>query len=103
MKRDEVFEVLEPPPHGLTRLRARMEERRARRFAWPVLVTASAVAVLAVVFWPRAEGPRVDFTAQLEAMKVETATGLGQTALEPLVSQNAGVVLYRVSVMPSGL
>jgi hypothetical protein len=36
-------------------------------------------------------------------MKVETATGLGQTALEPLVSQNAGVVLYRVSVMPSGL
>ena len=68
-----------------------------------MLVAASAVAVLAVVFWPRAEGPRVEFTAQLEAMKVETATGLGQTALEPLVSQNAGVVLYRVSVMPSGL
>lgn len=100
MKRDEVFEVLEPPAHGLTRLRARMEERRARRFAWPVLVGVSAVAVLAVVFWPRTEVPRVDFTAQVAAMKVETATGLGRTALEPLVSQNAGVVLYRVSVMP---
>lgn len=100
MKRDEVFEVLEPPPHGLTRLRARMEERRARRFAWPVLVAVSAAAALAVVFWPRTEGPRVDFTAQLAAMQTETATGLGQTALEPLTSQNAGVVLYRVSVLP---
>ena len=59
MKHDDVFEVLEPPPHGLTRLRARLEERRATRLAWPALLAVATLAVL-VVLWPRSATPEVD-------------------------------------------
>ncbi len=56
MKHEELFEVMEPPPHGLTRLRGKMASRRASRLLWPALVTAfAAAAVLLLV--PRGEAP----------------------------------------------
>jgi hypothetical protein len=102
MKHRDVFEPLEPPPHGLTRLRAGMEERRARRVLWPVLATSLAVAVLAVVLWPREETPRVDFSAAVTAMTSTSAPvqALGETGVEPLRSSNPDVVVYRA--FPSG-
>lgn len=98
MKRDELFEVLEPPPHGLTRLRARLEERRSRRLAGPLLVLASAAAVLTVALWPRPEAPRVDFSAALITAP-EGVTARGETAVEAQPSSNPNVVIYRAEVL----
>lgn len=100
MKREDVFEVHEPPPRGLTRLRARMEERRASRVLRPVLVVAVLAVVALLVLWPRAEVERVDFSqsvAALDAMPAGASVmALGETGVEPLRSTNAQVVLVRV-------
>jgi hypothetical protein len=103
VKRDELFEVHEPPPHGLTRLRVRMEERRASRILRPALVLAMAAAAVTVVLWPRApEQDRVDFTASvanLDSMSGDVM-GLGETAIEPMKSTNPKVVLVRAMPAP---
>jgi hypothetical protein len=100
MKRDELFEVLEPPPHGLTRLRAKLASRRANRLVWPALVTAVAAAVALLVFLPRGEAP-VDFRAALVMESGPPVSALdGQSlGLERLPSGNPKVVLYRVAVL----
>lgn len=104
MKRDELFEVLEPPPHGLTRLRARLAARRARRLLWPALVSSLA-ALLVVLFVPR-EQP-VDLRAALadsvfgaEGPPVSALDG-SALAVERLPSSNPQVVLYRVASLTS--
>lgn len=51
MKREAVFEVVEPPPGGLTRLRARLDEARTSRPWWlavPAVATAALVVFLVV-------------------------------------------------------
>lgn len=105
MKHDDVFEVLEPPPHGLTRLRARMAARRARRVLWPALVFSLA-ALLVLLFLPPREPP-VDLRASYAA-SVFNARGAPVTALdgsavavERMPSSNPQVVLYRVSSLSS--
>lgn len=104
MKPGELFEVLEPPPHGLTRLRARMAARRANRLLWPALVLAVAAAVV-LLFVPR-EQP-VDLLVPLAASVFGANVGAppasaldGQElGLERMPSSNPNVVLYRVAVL----
>lgn len=101
MKHDDVFEVLEPPPHGLTRLRARLEERRAMRLAWPALLAVAALAVL-VVLWPRSVTPGADLQTPLTQV---TATPVGVqgrdgTGVEALRSENPRVIVYRAFASP---
>ncbi len=96
MKHDELFEVLEPPPHGLTRLRAAMEEKRRHRVMWPAVVAASAAAAL-LLLMPRQPDPLVS-AARAELMApADAVTGHGDTAVEALPSSTPGVVIYRVA------
>lgn len=98
MKREELFEVLEPPPHGLTRLRARIDERRYLRVGRWLLVSAIAAAVL-VVLWPR---ERVDLLTPAAALtqQREAVEALGDTRITPLTSTNPHVAVYRAFAAP---
>jgi hypothetical protein len=49
MKREDLFPVVEPPPGGLTRLRAQLDEARATR-PWWLVVPAVATAALVLSF-----------------------------------------------------
>lgn len=99
MRRDELFEVLEPPPHGLTRLRGKLASRRANRLLWPALVLASAAAAV-LLFLPKSEAP-AEFSAALAMEPGPPVSALdGQSlGLERLPSGNPKVVLYRVAVL----
>jgi hypothetical protein len=98
MKHDDVFEVLEPPPGGLTRLRARVSERTSRRRAALSLATAVG-AVCVLVLWVKpAPPPPLWVAAQaLVAPPSEPVEARGATAVEQLPSSNPQVVIYRVS------
>lgn len=77
MRRDEIFEKLEPPPGGLAALRARMDaprSSRVRRFAVPVLALAAAALVLVVVSRDRA--PDLVSAARQRGGPSEVALGL---------------------------
>lgn len=102
MKRHEVFEVVEPPPFGLERLRARMAEQRRAPTKW---VLAGAVATLLLVFvvWPRSAP--VDLVGATSAFFVaptrdvsplDVSTG----AVLELPSSNPEVILARVASLP---
>lgn len=102
MKRSDVFEPLEPPPHGWTRMKARLEERRRPR--WPLALAAGAAVFLAVVL----QQPRVDVTAELRrspsagafGLKVSSeALTLKDGASQQLPSSDENVLLYRVAVV----
>ncbi len=112
MKKSELFAALEPPPGGLTRLRARLSERRAS--AWrPVLVVASALAfVVAGTLTTRMPQPPVDlFPAVLGDPGASVAMGLDLPQAEPvaitggaagllrLQSGNPQVVMYRLATL----
>ena len=110
MKREELFEVLEPPPHGLTRLRGRMATRQANRWLRPALLLAFAATMITLLVVPRAadqaEGPQLDaalvtplLQPSLGAPPVSALDG-SKLALERLPSENPRVVLYRVAVLP---
>ncbi|MGV3622121.1 MAG: hypothetical protein ACO1OB_14960 [Archangium sp.] len=91
----DVFEVLEPPPNGLTRLRAAMNEERKRRVMWPVLVSAAVAAVLIFV---RLEPPNElvnEFTERSRSDQPVMARG--DSAVEALPSSSPNVVIYRVT------
>ncbi|PZR08585.1 MAG: hypothetical protein DI536_24055 [Archangium gephyra] len=91
-----VFEVLEPPPHGLTRLRAAMDERKKQRLLWPVLVSAVAAAVVVVVNVGRPPNALAsEFEARARAG--ESVTARGASAVEALPSGSPEVVIYRVT------
>lgn len=98
MKRDELFEVLEPPPGGLTRLRARMKAPVKVRWWVPLGVVAAGVAVLVAV---PAREPTVDlwsqsrfwFTAGPPVVRGEGGTGVRE------VSSSPGVLFVRVSTL----
>jgi hypothetical protein len=106
MKRSEVFEAREPPPHGWARLRARLDERSPRRWPWLVVATVAAL-LLAVVLWPK-RAPQVDFAAQLVRATAAPELGLGEPgptlavsegAAERLPSTDPSVLLYRVQMV----
>jgi len=102
MKRDEVFEVLEPPVGGLTRLRARLAERRSTRVGrWVLAAVLAAAAVTVVVGVPERE-PAPDFTAALTVMGTgQGVEGRGESAVEALPSSDPKVQLYRVGSLSS--
>jgi hypothetical protein len=64
MKREQLFETLEPPPFGLERLRARMAERR-RRVSPLVFVGVVASALVGLLVWPKTPG--IDLVALARA------------------------------------
>ena len=103
MKREQVFEELEPPPFGLERLRARMAERR-RRVSPLVLVGVVASALVVLLAWPKTPG--VDLVALARASaaapmvgvrSADDVTALEETGVLRLPSQNPDVSLYRVA------
>ena len=107
MKSANVFEPIEPPPGGLTRLRVSMSEPR-RPFRWsPVLAGALAVALLCVGRAWILTRDNVDLVAEMrDSIFSETANaepvalGRGQpAALQRLPSGNPQVVLYRVAML----
>lgn len=92
MKRRDVFEVLEPPPFGLERLRARLDARRSMAPRLVVLATVVAT-VLAVVLWPRNQVVTLTLPTLVgDVAPLDPAT----TAVQPLPSSNPDVVLVRV-------
>ncbi len=100
MKRDELFEVLDPPPGGLTRLRSRLAARSTRRRAVLSLGSALAAACLVVLWVAPRETPGLVMAAQaLVATSREAVEARGTTAVEAMPSSNPSVVLYRVSAV----
>lgn len=102
MKRNEVFEVIEPPPFGLERLRARMAEQRRAPTKW-VLAGAMATLLLVIVWWPRAtpvdlvgatRGFLSEPTQNVTTLDAETG------AVLELPSSNPEVILARVATLP---
>ncbi|MBE2253897.1 MAG: hypothetical protein IAE78_30490 [Myxococcus sp.] len=107
MKKREVFEVLEPPPFGLERLRARLSSRR-RPVSALVLAGAALGAVVVLMASPGRSG--VDLVslargsaaaAMVADVQVPEVVGLGQTGALRVPTQNDDVVLYRVASLDS--
>jgi hypothetical protein len=75
MKRDELFDVKEPPNGGLARLRQRLDER-PRVFRWPIAVgLAAAIALLLLLVRARRDIP--DLVAEASARGEASSIGLG--------------------------
>jgi hypothetical protein len=101
MKRNEVFEVIEPPPFGLERLRARMAEQRRAPTRW-VLVGAVATLVLVLVWWPRTGA--VDLVGATSGFLSEptrdvTSLDASTGGVLELPSSNPDVILARVATL----
>jgi hypothetical protein len=111
MRREEIFERLDPPPGGLAALRARVDPRpsRARRVVPLGLTIAAAVVVFLVV---RGRGPDLVTAARergdasavalgLTAMPAATAAiepeDRASTALARVRTEDARVTFYWVS------
>ena len=74
MRQQDLFERLDPPPHGLTRLRARLEARGPRR----VLLYAVAFGVLAGIVAAWIARPRTpDLVARAHGRASLDDVGLG--------------------------
>jgi hypothetical protein len=69
MKRGDVFEVLDPPPGGLARLGARLDQRasRARRATFVAVPLAFALAALLVFVLGRPRAPDLVAAARANA------------------------------------
>jgi hypothetical protein len=80
MRRDELFERLEPPPGGLASLRARMAAPRRRRPSrarvGAVLAFAVAAAALVLVVASRGRAPDLVAAARQRGGTPEVALGL---------------------------
>ncbi len=111
MKRSELFERLEPPPHGWTRLAARLSERRAPRWR-PALGAAFAVAVVVLgTLTSREPVAPVDLLPAVLADPAEAAALGVEVKQEPvavldrnaavmrLPSSNPQVVMYRLATV----
>ena len=114
MKREEVFEQLEPPPGGVARLRERMTERPSSTVRRLVPVAgALAVAAVVLLVWSRRETtPDLVSSARQRAGLEQVALGLAPapvgsaaltkderttTALAEVPSSNRAVAFYWVS------
>jgi hypothetical protein len=97
MKRSDVFEQLEPQPHGWTRLRARLQTERPRG-RWLAVATVSALAVLLVLIALPRRVPAVDLspfvlTGEGPALVVKNGAALQLPTSDP------SVLLYRVETL----
>ena len=116
MKREDVFERLEPPPGGMAKLRERMAARPAVSFLRaPRLVPVAAVLAIAAVlmlFWYRGRPPDLVAAARQHGGLEEGALGLAPasrgsaalpdkdratTALAEVPTSNPTVAFYWVS------
>lgn len=113
MRRDEIFERLDPPSGGLASLRARMAAPRpslARRFAVPAFAVAAAAIIF--VFLSRDRSPDLVTAARQRGDTAEIALGLapmpaaavaidpelrGTSALAQVRTTNPNVAFYWVS------
>ncbi len=79
-----LFEVLEPPPGGLTRLRARIgreRRRRVRRWSLAMAAAALALAALTAPLLPRGDaGPWAPGAPDVDALALQV--GLGEPPAE---------------------
>jgi hypothetical protein len=83
MRHDEVFERLEPPPGGLTRLRGRIHTRSRRRA--PLLVVAFAVVAACVALLiVRRRGPDLVTLAHTHPDTSEIGLGLAPMPADPV-------------------
>lgn len=94
------FEILEPPPGGLTRLKAAMAGRRAVRIWQPVLAGVLAVALIAFALFAKVQG-RVDLVeaARRAALIGEPVVVRGEAAVLRVPSSNPRVLVYRVAML----
>jgi hypothetical protein len=95
MRRDDVFERLEPPPGGLARLRSRLDRPRSK--AWRrtfVAVPALAVAALLVLVLGRPRAPDLVAAARENGGIEPAALGLAMSppGVAVVDSQTAGVI-----------
>jgi hypothetical protein len=113
MKREDVFERLEPPPGGVAKLRERTSARpssMARRFV-PV-AAALAIAAVLLLFWSRGRTPDLVAAAHARGGLEEVSLGLAPaldrsaaltgdvratTALAEVPTSNPAVAFYWVS------
>jgi hypothetical protein len=107
VKRDDVFEQLEPPPFGLERLRARMAEQGASRGRRVMVAAVAISAVLVLVAWPRpdamdlvARARQTSAVALVGGASSDEVEALEGTAVAPVVSSDPGVTIYRVAGVP---
>ena len=117
MKREDVFERLEPPPGGVAKLRERMSVRRwsmparARRVA-PFAAALAVAAVVLLLFWPRGRAPDLLAAAREHGGADEVLLGLAPalarsaaltpdaratTGLAEVPTSNPSVAFYWVS------
>jgi len=96
MKRSEVFTPHEPPPAGLTRLRARLDARRPSPWLWagPLLATAAAV-LLAIVARP-APLPPLEPSTSAYALGLVQAEGTVLQSSQPLARLSAPGALVEI-------
>jgi hypothetical protein len=115
MKREDVFERLEPPPGGVAKLRERMTARPSsigRRLGPVAAPLAIAAVVLVFLFWPSDTTPDLVAAARHRAGLEQVALGLapapggpavltdderGTTALAEVPTSNSSVAFYWVS------
>src|ERR1700722_3640214 len=106
MKREDAFEQLEPPPGGLTRLRAAMAERPPRRWLrWALASELAVVSLLALaqlgrIAWPPSDLGRQFRAALPEHHSREPVALRGDdesTALLRVPTENPKVVFYWVA------
>jgi hypothetical protein len=113
MKRDELFEKLEPPPGGLARLRARMDARpRRKRVVVPLAFAFAAAAIVLLVVVGRGRAADPLSAARQRGDAPEIALGLARmpgaavtiddearatTALAEVPTQDPHVAFYWVS------
>ena len=107
MKRRDVFEVLEPLPGGLTRLRAHLPKRHRSRVWAPALAAGLAAALMVVGgTWSRGGeqpedliGAVRDSVFERELAEPVTLEAGQAGALQRLPSSTPQVLLYRVAML----
>jgi hypothetical protein len=87
MKREDLFEPIDPPPGGLAKLRERLTARpasMARRLVPVGAALAIAAVVLLFVFWSRSTTPDLVAAARHRAGPEQVALGLAPASAGPV-------------------
>ena len=107
VKRDDVFGELAPPPGGLTRLRARLDEERGDVLRWHRAAWAAATVAAVALLWTRpsiAPSP-LEATPGLVRLGAASSPRASVTVVDDsrasvavlAVAETPDVVFYRVS------
>jgi hypothetical protein len=108
MKQREVFETLNPPAFGLTRLKGKMQRPKMARWYAPVLAFSTMASVIAIGIASR--GPAIDLMPAAMQSPLAALLGVandGQNtvsalnasvgAVELLSAKDSEVLMYRVA------